>query len=210
LLLTTPDILTNSEIDQAGNLILLLNATRLYGQSGIWFNEFSHGYTLAQTTRETFSWPLGLVVIQLALGLLLLYYYWGKRFGRPIPLPALPDLVAGEYVASLAGIYRQARARRLILNSIYQGFKRNLAQYLGAPRNLPSGDLVAAISKRPLLDTKKLAGLLEHCETLLNKSGLSETDLFAIVKQMEKWQQNNLRARSGCNRPDVPPSGQGE
>jgi hypothetical protein len=197
VLLTLPDIVTNREIDQADNLILFLNVVRLYGQSGIWFNEFSHGYTLEKTTREAFTWPLRLVVIQLALGILLLYYYWGKRFGRPMPLPDHPGLVAGEYVTSLAGIYRQGRARRLILDSIYQGFKRDLAQYLGAPRNLPSGELVTALSRRPLIDTKKLAELLGHCEGLLSKPGFSEADLFAIVRQMERWRESNLKVRSG-------------
>ena len=196
VLLTRPDIFTNREIDQADNLILFLNVIRLYGQSGIWFNEYSHGYTLEKTTREAFTWPLRLVAIQLALGILLLYYYWGKRFGRPVPLTDHPDLVAGEYVSSLAGIYRQGRARRLILDSIYQGFKRHLAQYLGAPRNLPSGVLVTALSRRPLIDTKKLAELLEHCEGLLSKPGFSEADLFAIVRQMERWRVNNLEVRT--------------
>jgi hypothetical protein len=201
VLLTTPDIFTNSEVDRADNLILFLNVIRLYGQPGIWFNEYAHGYTLAQTTREAFTWPLGLVVIQLALGILLLYCYWGKRFGRPVPLPEYPDLVAGEYVASLAGIYRQGRARGLILDSIYQGFKHHLAQYLGAPRNLPPGELVTLLSRRPLIDTRKLAELLDHCEGLLGKPGFSEADLFAMVSQLESWRVNNLEVREPSRGP---------
>jgi hypothetical protein len=195
VLLTDPAIFTNREIDQADNLILFLNVVRLYGQSGIRFNEFSHGYTLEKTTRETFTWPLRLVAIQLALGILLLYYYWGKRFGRPIPLPNHPDLVTGEYVASLAGIYRQGRARRLILDSICQGFKGDLAQYLGAPRNLPSGELAPTLGQGSPIDTGKLTELLKRCEELLSKPGFSEADLFAVVRQMERWRKNNLKLR---------------
>lgn len=195
ILLTAPDLLTNKEIDNNDNLILFLNIVRLYGQEGIWFNEFVHGYTWEKTAREVFAWPLRLAAIQLALGVLLLYYFWGKRFGRPIPLPGNTDQISGEYVSSLANIYRQGRARHLTLESIFQGFRKDLSQYLGISSNLSNGELVKAFSGRPRIDTKKLADLIGRCEELMGKTSLSETDLFTIARDMEIWRANNLIPR---------------
>jgi hypothetical protein len=161
----------------------------------IWFNEFAHGYTIAQNTRDVFNWPLRLVAIQLALGILLLYYFWGKRFGRAIPLPESTGTAAGEYVSSLASIYRQGQARRLTLDSIYQGFKRNLAEYLGAPRTMSAGELVTALSRRSPIDTRKLSKLLGDCEELLSRTEISEPDLFNMVQGLERWRKNNLPRR---------------
>jgi Domain of unknown function (DUF4350) len=190
--LTMPDLLTNKEIDQKDNLILLLNIVRLYGQQGVLFNEFAHGYTWEKTARQVFTWPLRLVIIQFAIGVLLLYYFWGKRFGRPLPLPEDTSQVAGDYVSSLANIYRQGRARQLTLESIYQGFKHDLAKYLGVPKNLSNEALVKIFSGRPRIDTQKLADLLRRCAGLMGKPGISETDLFTMARDMETWREQNL------------------
>ncbi|MCL6477256.1 MAG: DUF4350 domain-containing protein [Peptococcaceae bacterium] len=195
VLLTLPDLFTNREIAKKDNLVLFLNIVRQYGQEGVWFNELAHGYTWEKNTRDIFTWPLRLAAVQLALGVLLLYYYWGKRFGRPIPLPENTDQISGEYVSSLANIYRLGRARHLTLESIYQGFKHDLAQYLGVPRHLSSGELVKIFSGRPRIDTKKLTDLLGRCEGLMGKPAFSETDLFTIARDMEIWRENNLVSR---------------
>jgi hypothetical protein len=197
ILLTLPDLLTNREIALADNLILFLNIVTIYGQKDevIWFNEFAHGYTWQKTTREVFTWPLRLVVMQLALGVLLLYYYWGKRFGRIIPLPENLSLVSGDYVSSLANIYRQGRARHLIMGSIYQDFKYDLAQYLGVSKHLSNQELVNFFSQRPRIDSEKLEELLGRWAELVKKPGISETDLFKIVREMEIWRINNLIPR---------------
>lgn len=192
ILLVQPDLLTNREIDKKDNLVLFLNIVRLYGQEGIWFNEFAHGYTWEKSAREVFTWPLRLVVIQLALGVLLLYYYWGKRFGRPLPAPQHAGHLSGEYVSSLAAIYRQGRARRLTLESIYQGFKIDLTQYLGVPKSISRQELVKIFFQRPRIDAGRLEKLLQRCEGLLGKSSLSETELLNITGELEIWRENNL------------------
>jgi hypothetical protein len=200
IFLTLPDLFTNKEINKQDNLILFLNIVRQYGQEGVFFNEFVHGYTLEKNTREMFTWPLRLVVIQLALGVLLLFYFWGKRFGCPMPLTKNKDQVSGDYVSSMANIYRQSRQRQLILESIYQGFRQDLAQYLGVPKKLPNEELVKIFSGLPRIDTQKLKNLLGHCIELMDKSNFGETALFTIVRDMEIWEKANLHSSKKENK----------
>lgn len=194
IFLTDPEILTNQQIKQKDNLILFLNIVRLYGQKGIWFNEYSHGYTLPKASRNMFTWPFRLVTIQLALGVLLLFYYWGKRFGRPIPLPPKVGRISGNYVSSMANIYRQGQARKLILENIYEDFKKNAARYLGVSPQISNAELVKVFSGRPQLDTLKLENLLRRCTELLKNPAFSENALFTTARELEEWQQNNLNS----------------
>lgn len=189
---TNPEIFTNKEINQKDNLILLLNIVRSYGRENIWFNESVHGFNWDMNTRQLFTWPLRLVLIQLALATLMLFYFWGKRFGRPRPLPAEMSRFSGDYVSSLAHIYRQGRARNLILESIYLGLKQDLVQYLGVPPNLSDGDLVKLCFGQRRIDASKLQDLLGRCTELLHNPGLSEKDLFSLARAVAIWQQKNL------------------
>ncbi len=192
IFLTMPDLFTNKEINKKDNLILFLNIVRLYGQEGVWFNEFANGFAWREMKEGIFTWPLRLAAMQFVLAVLLLYYYWGKRFGRAIPLPDKIGLVSGDYVSSLANIYRMGRARQLTLDSIYLGFKRDLAQYLGVADSLSNEELVKIFSGRPRIDAEKLKDLLRRSAGLLAKPDFSEKDLFSIARDMEIWRKSNL------------------
>ncbi|MBP2642549.1 MAG: hypothetical protein H6Q67_436 [Firmicutes bacterium] len=193
ILVTVPDLFTNGEISKKDNLNLFLNIVRLYGKQGIWFSEYSHGYAWADT-KDWFTWPLRFVAIQVALALGLLFYFWGKRFGRPIPLPSSTGQLIGDYVSSLANIYRLGRARHLILESLYASFRKNLVQYLGVSKTLSDAELIEIFSRRPGIDSLKLKELLARCADLLKGSRLSEGVLFIVARDIELWQENNIKA----------------
>lgn len=199
IFLTLPELFTNKEINQKDNLILLLNIIRTYGQEGIWINEAVHGYSWEKASREVFAWPLGLVVLQLAVAVVMLYWLWGRRFGRPIPLPESTGQTLGDYVSSLANIYRQGRAQRLVLESIYQGFKSDLAQSLGINEGKSNSELLTIVSRRPQVDIQTLKNLLEHCEDLMQKRGFSEDVLVTVARDMEIWLNNNFKSYRRIN-----------
>ncbi|EEG77966.1 DUF4350 domain-containing protein [Dethiobacter alkaliphilus] len=195
IILTQSYLLTNRFISQADNLILFLNVVRNYGQEGVWFNELAHGFSWTDEPTTAFIWPLRFAAAQLALGIALLFFFWGKRFGRPIPLTAdhLPE--AGEYITSLANIYRQGKAQKLALESFHQAFLDNLAKYLGAGANIPAHKLVQIFSKRPWVNVAELEELLTQCETLKAKTDITEQELFTLARNIDMWQENNLLRR---------------
>jgi hypothetical protein len=194
VLLSQPEMFTNRYIGRSDNLILFLNILRLYSGGGIWFNEYAHGFTMVDTDTAMVTWQLRLVLFQLLLGVLLLYYYWGKRFGRPVPLLVDNEVIAGEYVRSLANIYRQGKARHLVLNSINQGFRADLSRYLGVRKNLSDQELIAIFAERPWIDGDTLKTLLNRHASLINRD-ISEAELYAWARELALWQDKNLLRR---------------
>lgn len=189
--LTVPGLLSNQQIGEQDNLILFLNIVRLYGGAGIWFCEGT-GVKSGHAAQRALLGPLALTGGQFILGLLLLYYFWGKRFGRAISLTVKDKQLTGSYVSSLAVIYRQARARHLIFESIYQGFREDLARYLGMPSSSSNDELIGLFSSRANIDAQKLGDLLNNSEQILVRPDFTEDELLAIVREMESWREDNL------------------
>lgn len=201
-LTTSPDLFTNKAINQKDNLILFLNIVRLYGQEGTWFNDRSSAMAWKQQSAsplldrsdfwKIFSWPWRLMTIQCMLVVLCLFYSWGKRFGRAVPLAKHVEQPAGDYVICLANIYRQARARQLVLDSIYQGFRQELEKYLGISPLLSDEELVRICSSRQCVDAEQLKYLLARCSGLLTRQNLREAELLEMARAIAIWQDSNL------------------
>jgi len=202
IILTEPGLITNGQIQKEDNLVLFLNLVRSHQKAVIWFNELVHGYTWAASAREVLTWPIRLVMVQLALGILLLFHYWGKRFGRPLPLPREKDQITGDYVSSMANIYRQGRARQITLENLYLGFRRDLTRYLGVPANLENEALVKIFTQRPGIDAEGLSSLLRRCEADLVRHSLSEMELFTLAQELEIWRRENLAPASERRKPN--------
>ena len=194
IFLTAPGLMSNDRIGEKDNLILFLNIVRLYGQEGIWFCEGTEKSGAA--VQKALLGPLALSGIQFMLGLFLLYYFWGKRFGRAIPLRENDHQITGSYVASLAVIYRQARARHLILESIYQGFREELARYLALPSGTSNAELIKIFSGRTEKNVQKLVNVLDNSEQMLARPDFTENELLEIVRDMENWRESNLGAKT--------------
>ena len=193
--LTQPNLLTNRYIGSGDNVVLFLNIVRTYGEENVWFNEFAHGFTWTEDVRDVLIWPLRFVLIQLALGLLLLYYYWGKRFGRPIPLQEDVAQDTNEYINSLANIYRQGRAKHLTFENIQHTFITDLTKYLGVRSSISTDELIRIFSERPWIDAKELQELLKQCELLRTKPIIQEAELFTLVRDLDRWQEKYLLRR---------------
>lgn len=93
----------------------------------IYFNE----YNIFVQGQKRSLWdytPLGIriIVYQLALVLIALYYYKGKRFGKPIPLYEEVERSENEYVYSTASIYRQANCWDIMVESYYTSLLKEM------------------------------------------------------------------------------------
>lgn len=93
----------------------------------IYFNE---AYLYMKTEEITLWGSLSpgqkLVFFQLIIVLIGLFYYKGKRFGRPVPLYEEVERVENEYLYSAASLYKHARCWDLIAENYYKNFLKQM------------------------------------------------------------------------------------
>lgn len=158
------------------------------------FDEFHHGFgsaiadwSLLRTMRQTFwGWGIYYTAILLALWLLL----HGRTFGRPIPLPGEHlRREAGEYIRSMAWLYRRARLRSFVLRHHHQRLKQRVTKRYRLPATPDDAAFLHVL--RPYLPDLDYDALREHL-LALHKRQPSEPEVLALARANDKWLEDML------------------
>ena len=181
--------LSNAAIASAGNLPLLLNSLGDTKDARILWDEYFHGYrrSLGAYMAET---PLkyGLVQCFLLLGALLLAY---SRRSLPIhPAEEKSRLSPLEFVETLGGLYRRARANRAALEVPYLRFRTIAARRLGFKPDIAAEDLARALRSRLGYKDESLAGLLRRIEAALAQDEPAEATVLNLTQELNRHTQN--------------------
>ncbi len=194
IVLPDPGVITNSRIDKSDNVIFLMNVIRAVRPEKIWFDE-SGGLGPAQRPDQTVKVNDTVVIagIQAALALLLIFIYWGRRFGRPVPLPSWEEGAAASYVDVMANVFRQGQAREIALDNIFTGFWRRLSGSLGIPAGTGREQVINICSRRSGMDGEGLKRILSAVDKYRLRGSISEAELFSLVRDMEIWRRENLK-----------------
>jgi hypothetical protein len=183
---------SNSNLPRADNAAFLAAVLRYSAPGGatVLFDEFHHG----DTSGDRDLWgalgqPLKLGLLQLAIAMIVLAIALGARFGVPTPLGRNRAHTSGEYVTSLAGLYRSAGATAPALETIYRQFLRDLCARLALPPDISLQQLAEAAARRGKLDRNALRQLLSLCEQHLDQRQVSEGELLELVRQMERFRK---------------------
>lgn len=120
--LTNKALLTNKTY--AYNLLKEIDK---YSKQGISFNEFY----LFDTSEKASLWdyiPLWgkFIVYQILILTGCIFFYKGRRFGKPLPFYEEVERVENEYLYSAAALYRQAGCYDLVFDSLYEKFLSKL------------------------------------------------------------------------------------
>ena len=186
-----PAVADNEHLVQADNARFLTGLIGVYAGSGgrVGFDEFHQGYQMADSFWDAVGRPGQLVAWQLLVLVLLLAYSAGRRFGLPRPLPA-PARVSSEYVASLADLYRRARAADAALEGVYLSFWRDLCRAVGLPYDAPTNEVVRRAAgtlgsgnRQELED--RLRRVVNECETKIEGGKVAERDLAPLGRELE-------------------------
>lgn len=190
LALADPWPLTNGGIRAADNLALAENLARAGGGARIRFDEYHHGFR----TGETGLWralpaPVRAALLQLGLGAAAWLALRGRRFGPVRPLPPAPPRPGAEFVTAVAGLYRRARARRMILAYLARPLLRELAAAAGLPpEEAPPRALARAAARRRGVDEAELARLLARCREPAAEP-LSEGELVDLARRIDGYRK---------------------
>lgn len=175
--------LTNANLKNSGNLALLLNSLGAPGQVHVYWDEYFHGSrrTLGAYMRST---PLSYAFWQaLAIFAALLVTY-SRRNGPVRPAHEISRLSPLEFVHTLGGLYRKARATNAALEVPYARFRNIATRRLGLPNNVPVDDLVRALQSRLSYKDPSLADLLHRIESAVDRYELKEADALELVQQL--------------------------
>jgi hypothetical protein len=147
--------------DNAGVVLNLL--TQLPPGARLAFDEYHHGI-VRRGTRGLWSLllenPWGWAALY---GVVLAYLYlvWaGRRFGRPLAPLGAPRRTVGEYVASLAALYRRAGQRAYAADRLADQLKQQVTTALGLSPRLTDAAFVEAVGERRPVDRASLARVL--------------------------------------------------
>ncbi|MGH2541846.1 MAG: DUF4350 domain-containing protein [Ardenticatenaceae bacterium] len=172
----------------AGLLEKLPSSTRMT------FDEIHHGFSegasertlLSEMRRAPWGWAIYYAVAVVALWILLR----GRSFGRPLPLPGEHlRREAGEYVQSMAWLYRRARQRAPILRYHHDRLKRRVTQRHRLPALVNDDAFVSALA-RVRSDINQEA-LHRHLRAL-RQQHVSETELLALAHANDEWLETLL------------------
>jgi len=184
-------LFSNGELARSNNATLFANLLAESSKAGgtILFDEFHHGDSVEDsgaTMWTVLGRPLQLALLQGAIAVIVLIFVLAMRFGKPISLTQGQTRHTGEYVASLASLYRRAGATTIALETIYRNFLRDLCSRLGISADTRLDILARTAAKRTNVSESSLRNLLAICEQRLDEGKLHEDELIELVRQMEQ------------------------
>jgi hypothetical protein len=135
-----PDALlfTNYALSKPDNAVLISNLIRAHETGGtVYFDERAHGEDLQSEIKPSllyYLWrpPLRYALLQLLVAGLLLWAFFGRRLGAPVPLPdGGPVTRASQFAAAMGALFHKVHRPRAAATIIGEDFRRQLTKRLG-------------------------------------------------------------------------------
>jgi len=182
----------NSNLARAGNAAFVANILSDAVGPGqkVLFDEYHHGDIAEPRTIWTaLGAPVQKGAVQLICAALAMLLILAPRFGTARPLADRTRRNTGEYVASLASLYRSAHAAAPALDFIYRQFLRDICSRLALPPEISLAELADAAGRRGQIESAELKRLFGRCEQCLAAASVSENDLLDLVRRMERFRK---------------------
>src|SRR6266850_1656844 len=197
VVLSDPFIVANDGIGLKDNLQLAINL--LSSSEGvIAFDEFHQGRGVMRNAFVSYfeGTPVLAIFGQLVLIILLMVWTRGRRFARPLPLPAVDRRSSLEFVASMAELQQRARAHDLALENIYGRVRRVLVRHAGLNQGSPRAAIAARVAARSGMNQQKLETLMRNCEDAINGAPTNAKEALRMVRRLRQVESAlGLRAR---------------
>ena len=175
--------LSNAGSSSDGNLALLLNSVGAPAETRVLWDEYFH------SSRRTagsyiFERPVLFGLAQLSLLALALLLTYSRRNGPIYPADEPSRLSPLEFVETLGGLYRRARAVRAALEVPYNRFRMQAVRQLGLKTETSAADLARALRNRLGYKDHGLEDLLQRVEAALYDPELAESKVLELVQEL--------------------------
>jgi hypothetical protein len=181
--------LTNIGISRAGNLALLLNSVEVEKPRRILWDEYFHAShrTFAGYMAER---PLRYGLLQCGLVVLALLLTFSRRNTPVYPLGDPPRLSPLEFVHTLGGLYRRAKANHAALEVLYGRFRALATRKLGLPPGTSADNLARALRNRMGYKDESLPELMKSVEAALRQAELREERALQLAQELNRHMLN--------------------
>lgn len=124
------DIMNKTLTEKTDNAYELLKEINTHPHKNICFNEM---YLKMPSESQSFwdAMPMSIkfIVYQIVLVLIAIFYFYGRRFGKPTPLYEEVERIENEYLYSAAAIYKKADCYDLIFENYYRNLLKQMRGY---------------------------------------------------------------------------------
>ncbi len=182
----------NNNLCRSNNATLTYNLIANSAKPGatILFDEYHRDYGgQAASFWDALGRPVQFASLQLALFLIVALLVLSPRLGRVTPLEGADVRTSAEYVTSLAGLYQNAEATKTALETVYRQFLREFCQRFGVPPSVTLDTLADIAARRGRVNGADMRKVLIACERALESKQLSERDLIALVRALERFRK---------------------
>ena len=191
---------TNEGLKQKGSGEFVLNLLAgLEAGSQIWFDEWHHN---VRPSQIEISGPgsflrytsVGRALLYVAAVFFIALVLSGRHFGRPLRLlKEMKRRTRGEYVTSLANLYRRSGHRRMVLDQLRMQLKRELGRRYRLDAQLSDEIYLQRLSRiRADLPIEELRSLLAQ----LAQTKISESKMVELSAQVSDWLDDHNFIRS--------------
>lgn len=156
------------------------------GIDSINFNEYYHYYE----GHKPSLWrdiPAGIkfAIYQVAIVLIIIIYYYGKRFGKVVPLYEEVERTENEYIYSAASLFKKGELREDVILNIYDNFLSSFEDSTGHKSTNNYISWINIWEKEKLPDMSKAKKLYKFIETMKNGKKISSREMLEIVDIIE-------------------------
>lgn len=184
LVIGNPDIINNKTltINTEGAYWLLTQINKM-DINNISFNEFYH-YFEGQKPSLWRDIPAGikLTIYQVIIVIAIVIYYYGKRFGKVIPLYEEVERVENEYIYSAASLFKRGELREDVILNLHDDF---LCSFEDSYRYNKSESWISIWEREKLPDMNMARKLYDYISNMNDNKKISSKEMLEIVGIIE-------------------------
>lgn len=177
---------TNAGIRQRGNLEFLLAAVGDRSQTRVLFDEYVHGYGERDSRGSKHPLVSALFLQSVLLAVAVLFTF-SRRSGPLRPIPATPRLAPLEFVETLGGLYRQARAGSVAVDIYYRRLQFWMTRRFGLPPDATPEQLDRAARERANLRDHTFVQTLHAARSARYQPDLPPKEALEIVRALYSY-----------------------
>lgn len=187
LIMGDPIILINKTLtNNTDGAYWLVGQLDNMGVDNISFNEYYH-YFEGHKPSLWRDIPAGIkfAIYQAILVLIIVIYYYGKRFGKVVPLYEEIERTENEYIYSAASLFKKGELREDVILNLYDNFLSSFEDSTGHKNTNNEISWVNLWEKEKLPDVNKAKKLYNFVEAIKTGKKISSKEMLEIVDIIE-------------------------